>query len=214
MTTNEPIYDSYPQSIAPQGRSSRSSFGLKVVRSIEEMMHVVAVRSAVFISEQSCPYDEEFDGNDFCAMHIVGYRGREPAACIRVRFFADFAKIERLAVRHEYRNTRLSFQIVWAAIEIARKKGYRKIYGHAQERLVNFWSHFGAKPMGNRPRLVFSDFSYTEMLLNAEPDPDPIDLESDPYVIIRPEGAWHKPGLLEESSTRPILSPLRNLHAA
>jgi predicted GNAT family N-acyltransferase len=178
------------------------------------MMHVVAIRSAVFLSEQACPFSEEFDGNDFSATHLIGYRGREPIACIRVRYFADFAKLERLAVRHEYRNSRMSINIVWAAIDLARKKGYTRMYGHAQDRLVKFWSHFGARPMDNRRPLVFSDFSYTEMLLEIDPDPNPISLESDPYVLIRPEGAWHYPGVLEMSADRAPTSPLRKLRAA
>src|SRR3954454_23156574 len=103
------------------------------------MMRVMSIRSAVYIAEQLCPYNEEFDGNDFSATHLIGYVGNEPAACLRVRYFADFAKIERLAVRKEYRKSRLPFQLVRAAIELCRVKGYRRLYGHAQKRLANFW---------------------------------------------------------------------------
>ena len=192
----------------------RHDFEIRVVGAIHQLMHVVAIRSAVFLSEQSCPYHEEFDGNDFCATHLVAYRGREPVACIRIRYFSDFAKLERLAVRHDYRNSRISFKLVWAAIDLARKKGYSKIYGHAQDRLVKFWSHFGARPMRGRRPLVFSDFAYTEMLLETRPAPNPITLGSDAYVIIRPEGDWDRPGILEQSAARPITSPLHNLKAA
>src|SRR5262249_37327661 len=138
----------------------------------------------------------------------------EPIACIRIRYFADFAKIERLAVRHEFRNSRMSFNIVRAAIELIRKKGYRQIYGQAQDRLVKFWGHFGFKPLPKRAELVFSDFSYTEMRMEVEPHPDPITIDSDPYVIIRAEGMWHHSGVLEESATRPVTSPLLDLAQA
>ena len=187
---------------------------VKVAQSIEEMMQAFAVRAAVFMTEQNCPYAEEFDGNDFSATHLIGYRDREPVACIRARYFADFAKLERLAVRHEYRNTRMSFDIVKAGIELVRKKGYRLIYGHAQDRLVKFWAHFGAKPLPKQRDLVFSDFSYTEMVIELEPHPDPITIESDPYEIIRPEGAWHRTGVLDQSATRQVTSPLRDLKVA
>jgi predicted GNAT family N-acyltransferase len=207
-------YDSFHPTASHCLVESNDKYGIKVVRSIDEILHMFSIRSAVFMSEQLCPFAEEFDGNDFCAAHLVGYKGTEPIACVRVRFFADFAKIERLAVRHEYRNTRIGFSIVWAAIELARKKGYCKIYGHAQNRLVKFWSHFGAVPMAGRPPLAFSDFAYTEMLLETTPLADAISLESDPYVLIRPEGAWHKPGILESSTERSVSSPLRKLKAA
>jgi len=194
-------------------RQKRQDFSIKVVHSLSELMHVIAIRSAVYLSEQSCPFDEEFDGNDFACTHLVAYCGRDPVACIRVRYFAEFAKIERLAVCHKYRKSRISFTIVRSAIDLARKKGYSRIYGHAQDRLVKFWSHFGARPIREGQKLVFSDFSYTEMLLETQPLVDQITLDSDPYVLIRPEGEWDRPGILEMSKERPVTSPLRNARA-
>jgi len=214
MGEKTPAYATYRGKDYSDG-SNDKRYRFKVARTLNDMMQVAAIRAAVFMSEQKCPYDEEFDGNDLCAAtHILGYVNDEPAACLRIRFFADFAKIERLAVRHEYRNTRLSFSIVWAGIELARKKGYRTLYGHAQNRLVNFWSRFGFKPVEQGRDIVFSDFAYTEMRADLEPHPDPVSIESDPYIIIRPEGEWHKPGVLEVSSTRPVTSPLANATAA
>ena len=116
-------------------------------------MRVMTIRSAVYMAEQECPYDEEFDGNDFSATHLIGYVGNEPAACLRIRYFADFAKMERLAVRQEFRKTRLAFKVVRAGIELCRTKGYRRIYGHSQKRLLNFWSRFGFKPFEGEPRV-------------------------------------------------------------
>lgn len=208
MSEKLPLYDSYAGKHNANG-SNAKRLSFKCARTLNDMMMVTAIRSAVFMSEQECPYDEEFDGNDLCAAtHILGFVDDEPVACLRVRFFADFAKIERLAVRHEYRNSRMSFQIVWAGIELARKKGYRKLYGHAQERLVKFWSRFGFKPVEEQQGLVFSDFAYTEMYAEIDPHPDPVSIDSDPYIIIRPEGEWHKPGVLEASVTRPVTSPV------
>jgi hypothetical protein len=73
--------------------------GIRVVNGLDDMMRVAAVRSAVYIGEQSCPYDEEFDGNDLAATHLLALVDNEPAGCMRLRFFGDFAKLERLAVR-------------------------------------------------------------------------------------------------------------------
>jgi len=213
MTENVPVYATAKTGLSAVNDQQRK-IGVRVARSLTDMMQVVAIRASVFMSDQSCPYGEEFDGNDFCATHLIGYMGSEPAACIRARFFADFCKLERLAVRAEYRKTRLAFQTVRAGIELARKKGFRRIYGHAQDRLVNFWAHFGAKPLGPNRKLVFSDFSYTEMVIELDPHEDPITIDSDPYVIIRPEGEWHAKGVLDASSLRPVTSPLRDQQAA
>jgi len=187
---------------------------IRVAASLSDLMQVVAIRAAVYLSEQTCPYAEEFDGNDFCGMHLIASIEGEPAGCIRIRFFADFSKLERLAVRHQFRRTSLAFELVRAARELSRLKGYTRIYGHAQDRLVPFWKRFGAKPIEPHRSLVFSDFSYTEMLFETERHPNALSLESDPYVLIRPEGEWDKPGPLEISAQRPVTSPTHNQQAA
>lgn len=197
-----PLYDSY------RGRSTdRRALSVTVAREFNDWLRVAAIRSAVYIGEQECPYEEEFDGNDFTAVHLLGYVGNESAGCIRIRNFADFSKIERLAVRKEFRNTRLSFQLVKAAFELCRAKGYRRVYGHAQRRLLNFWSRFGFVPLPGGKEFVFSDFDYVEIVAELEPHPDAITIGTDPYVIIRPEGRWHEPGILERSAERPVSRP-------
>src|SRR6266571_4071375 len=158
-------------------RSARVSadgktISIRVAASLSDLMQVVAIRGAVYMGEQACPYDEEFGG------------------------------------------TPLVFEIARAAKELCRVKGYTRIYGHALERLIPFWKRLGARPMEPRRPVIFSDFSYTEMLIPTERHPNALSLESDPYVLIRPEGEWDKPGPLEVSAQRPVTSPLRNQQAA
>jgi predicted GNAT family N-acyltransferase len=196
-----PLYDSYRRD-AGDGQVS-----VTVARTFEDLMRMASLRSAVYIGEQECPYEEEFDGNDLAATHLIGYVGNEPAACLRIRFFAEFAKLERLAVRKEFRNTRLSFQIVRAAIRLCQMKGYRRLYGHSQKRLVNFWGRFGFRPLEGAKEFVFSDFDYVELVADVEKDPNSIAIGADPYVIIRPEGRWHVPGILERSASRQVTRP-------
>ena len=199
-----PIYDGYE---GAQVRTNKNRLSITVARSLNDMMRVMTIRSAVYMAEQECPYDEEFDGNDFSATHLIGYVGNEPAACLRIRYFADFVKMERLAVRREFRKTRLAFKVVRAGIELCRAKGYRKIYGHSQKRLVNFWSRFGFRPFEGSREFVFSDFDYVEVALDMTPHPQAISIGVDPYIMIRPEGRWHTPGILERSAIRPATRP-------
>jgi hypothetical protein len=58
---------------------------------------------------------------------------------------------------------------------------------------------------------VFSDFRYTEMILDLEPVADRISLECEPMVVLRPEGDWDRPGVLEFSSARGARRPTENL---
>jgi predicted GNAT family N-acyltransferase len=196
-----PLYDGYR--VGAKGRD----LSVTIARTLEDVMRVMTIRSAIYLGEQNCPYEEEFDGNDFSATHLIGYVGNEPAACLRIRYFADFAKIERLAVRKEFRNTRLAFQLVRAGIELCRVKGYRRLYGHAQKRLANFWARFGFRTFDGGRELIFSDFDYVEMVLDAERHPKAISIGVDPYIMIRPEGRWHVPGILERSAIRPVTRP-------
>jgi len=131
----------------------------------------------------------------------------EPAACLRVRYFAGFVKIERLAVLPRFRRTLIAKDVVERALEICRRKGYTKMYGQSQMRLVSFWERFGFKPMQKDARLVFSDHAYVEIVGDIAPHPHPLTPESDPLMLIRPEGNWDEPGVLDHSASRPPTNP-------
>ena len=68
-----PIYDSYRVSNGP------TQVGITVARTIDDVLRAFSIRSAVYCAEQHCPHEEEFDGNDFSATHLLGYIGHEPA---------------------------------------------------------------------------------------------------------------------------------------
>lgn len=199
---------------ATQAAAPRKTLDVRVARSFEDLMRVVTIRAAVYMAEQNCPYAEEFDGNDFSGTHMIGFVGNEPAACLRIRYFAGFAKLERVAVRHEYRKTRISFRIIRDALDFCRRKGFTKIYGHARDELVPLWRMFGFREMPNGTPVVFSDFSYTEMINDSLPVDNAIALGTDPYVLLRPEGEWDTPSLLEESASRDASRQIRNLSEA
>lgn len=177
---------------------------VRVARSIDDFMRAAVIRGAVFVGEQECPYDEEFDGNDFTATHLIGYVGGEPAGCLRIRYFSDFAKLERLVVRKEFRSLGLAREIVRFGVEFCRTKGYSRICSYAQKRLTKFWNKCGFSIPDNRREFVFSDFDYIEMVCDTKRAAATVSLETDPYVVIRPEGAWQETGILERSKTRGV----------
>ncbi|MEK6637685.1 MAG: GNAT family N-acetyltransferase [Pseudomonadota bacterium] len=180
---------------------TRKNIKTKIARTFEDMSQVISVRSATYIAEQCCHYSEEFDGNDFCATHIIGYVNGDPAGCVRLRFFASFAKIERLAVRPDYRGSRLAFVLARQAINHCQKKGYTKIYGHARLDLVSFWKMFGFVRRDKRPEFAFANIKYAELELDCEQLKEAISLMNDPMTLIRPEGDWDRPGPLDRSES-------------
>ena len=182
---------------------------VSVARTLNEMMEVMAVRTLVYMGEQTCPFDEEYDGNDFCgATHMLLRAGGEPIGVLRLRWFADFCKLERVAVRREHRGGPGTLALVRAAFSLAERKGYERMLGHAQVRLVPFWKrHFNFEPRAGRPHFTFSDHDYLEIEAPIRSTDDSISIDSDPLVLLRPEGEWHFPGVLDRSSKRVATNP-------
>ncbi|WP_309643270.1 GNAT family N-acetyltransferase [Phenylobacterium sp.] len=176
-----------------------------VCRTLNDLMQAMAVRSLVYMGEQACPYDEEFDGNDFAgATHLLLRRDGEPIGTLRVRWFADFAKVERVAVRREHRGGRATLMLILAAKRLAEKKNYRKILGYGQVRLIPFWQqYFNAHVREDREGFVVSDHDYVEMIVEGAPPSDALTLDSSALELLRPEGAWGEAGVLDRSTARP-----------
>jgi predicted GNAT family N-acyltransferase len=173
---------------------------LKIVASSEELQQALAVRTIVYVAEQKCPYHEEFDGNDFAATQVLGLVDGEPAVTARIRYFGDFAKLERLAIRREYRGRGYGHELIRFLVDFCRRKGYGCIYLHAQRRLVRFYEKYGFKPY--REEFCFSDHGYVEMVAQLSPARDSLSLTAGPMVLIRPEGCWDEEGVLDRSTQR------------
>ena len=69
--------------VAVERRQRNHHAEVRIARSFDDLLMVYSVRSAVYIAEQECPFAEEFDGNDHCATHLIGFIKGEPAGCIR-----------------------------------------------------------------------------------------------------------------------------------
>ena len=176
---------------------------VRVARSLDDLQRISVVRALVYMSEQECPYDEEFDGNDFVgATHIIAESDGEPLGCLRVRWFSDFAKIERVCVRKHHRSGRAARAMMAEATEIIRRKGYKTYIGQVQAHLLPYWKRYGLVHREHRGEFVFSDRAYAEVEAHLEPHPMAITTESDPLVIDRPEGDWDRPGPLDRSVMR------------
>lgn len=199
------------RSLTPARRVFESnSLEVAVASTLNDLMQVVALRAMVYMSEQVCPYDEEFDGNDFAgSTHLIVRRFGEPVGVVRLRWFADFCKIERAAVRREERGGTITMALINAAVDLAEQKGYRILIAHAQERLVPYWEReFGFVAREGRPMFIFSDHAYVEVVKELHPPADALNLDSDPMVLVRPEGAWDRPGVLDRSAGRPATNPV------
>ncbi len=186
-------------------RTLDDRYTIGVARTLDDQFQCMMVRGLVYIGEQNSPYPEEFDGNDHSATHVLLREDDEPVGALRIRYFGEFAKIERVAIRAPYQGRGLGAPLFGYAIALIKYKGYRKIYGHSQERLLSFYRKFGMKPI-SKP-FHFSDHVYYEVLCTVEGGGRSLSLESDPMQLLRPEGRWDERGIMELSQDRDPTNP-------
>ncbi|PSQ79986.1 MAG: GNAT family N-acetyltransferase [Bacteroidetes bacterium QS_8_68_15] len=117
-----------------------------------------AIRRRVFIEEQDCPPEEEFDAHDAESRHLVGYaeeEGGEAVAVARWRAVrtssgTPAAKLERFAVLPSHRGRGHGRALVRRAIREAQRAGLDVQMVHAQARLEDFYADFGFERRGER----------------------------------------------------------------
>jgi predicted GNAT family N-acyltransferase len=189
-----------------QSNHRSNDLRVEIVRDLADFMKVVALRSAVFLAEQDCPYAEEFDNNDLSSLHLLAYLRGEPVATLRIRWFANFAKIERVCVMKHVRGGAVVKLMIETAVETISRKGYLHILGYIQKRLVPFWKQLGFLPRENRQGFRFSDFDYVECSRQLEPRENALTMDTDPYQLMRPEGDWDHESVLDRSALRPAVA--------
>ena len=64
---------------------AKSETTVSMVKSMEEMQKAYDIRRQVFVVEGEESEEVEFDGNDFCAAHLLAHWKGEPVATMRMR---------------------------------------------------------------------------------------------------------------------------------
>jgi predicted GNAT family N-acyltransferase len=186
------LFDTY----IPGANAGTKKLSVTVVHKLDDLLKVFAIRAATYLEDQYIPYEEDVDGNDFTATHLLGFVGDEPAACLRIRYFAGFVKFERLAVLPRFRG-KLALLMIRAGIAFVQLKGYRRIYGQVAENITNLWKHFGAKQRRGDGIQYLTDQTYYEMDIELGSADVVLNEFSGASVLVRPEGQWDRAGILE-----------------
>jgi len=110
------------------------------------------IRVEVFISEQGCPPDEEWDGFDGRSRHLLAWLGTEAIGVARWRTVTyagrSVAKLERFAIRKDYRGRGLGRALILQTMQDARLAGFREYLVHAQTYLADLYADLGFVPEG------------------------------------------------------------------
>ncbi len=119
--------------------------------STTELYSILQLRSAVFVVEQQCIY-QDMDGYDMKALHIMGYRDKEVIAYTRIfrpGEYADKASISRVLVNHSERDKGYGREIMKAAIAAVNEHfKTTSIELSAQTYLKKFYTSLGFRETG------------------------------------------------------------------
>ncbi len=117
-----------------------------------------AIRQQVFVDEQGCPPQLEWDEHDRPAArgrachHLLGFVDGEPVATARWRAVDvggwAAAKMERFAVLAPWRGSGYGRALVAHALADARTSGQARFVLHAQAHLRPFYEAFGFQVVG------------------------------------------------------------------
>lgn len=111
-----------------------------------EMYNLLSLRTAVFVVEQNCPY-QELDGKDQVAQHLwlENEAGEVVALCRLLPQGLSFAEasIGRVLVNPAYRGENWGRALVKAALEVLQQAGEVAVTIEAQYYLRDFYRGFG-----------------------------------------------------------------------
>ncbi|WP_244486818.1 GNAT family N-acetyltransferase [Aurantimonas sp. Leaf443] len=177
-----------------------NSVRIELVTTYEQLLHAYAVRSICFMEEHSVRARQNYDGNDYQSTHIIVYEDDEPVGTARVRWFRDFAKIERTCFRKEHRRPEIIKATAQFIFDHAARKGYDKVITHAKPAYARLWRILlGFKPAQGKEPVLFEghDEPYLELVKTIVPAVDAIDADTSSAVLFRIEGQWDQPSEFE-----------------
>jgi len=108
----------------------------------------IALRIAVFCGEQGVTRDEEIDGLDETARHLLARVAGRPAGTLRLRRDGPVAKIERVCVDGRHRGAGLGAALLRKALRLAAEDGASEARLGAQVSALGFYERLGFAAQG------------------------------------------------------------------
>jgi predicted GNAT family N-acyltransferase len=150
--------------------TSTDTLRIKPVQSDDEWEKAREIRTTVFIDEQDCPPEEEWDGHDETSRHLLALVDGEAVGTARWRTVPHrgelVAKLERFAVLPDRREQGVGQALVERAVRDARRAGFSTCLIHAQDHLEDWYAGFGFRSTGRR--FEEAGIPHVEMVRAAE----------------------------------------------
>lgn len=119
-----------------------------------------AIRYTVFVEEQQVPVDEEWDGRDAAAIHVLAVTdAAQPVGTARL---LDDGQIGRMAVLREYRRRGIGSALLQRLLTIAATRHITGLFLNAQIDAVDFYRCHGFEGVG--PTFVEAGIVHLKMI--------------------------------------------------
>ena len=120
---------------------------VKKVTAQQDLEKVFAIRKEVFVYEQNCPPELEWEYEDE-SNHFLATVNNEPAGAARWRKTANGYKLERFAVLKKFRGFGVGQALVKAVLaDLPANANY--VYLHAQIQAVGLYEKFAFEKLGD-----------------------------------------------------------------
>ena len=106
------------------------------------------LRREVFMVEQGVSLEDEFDGKDPDATHIVTVQDGEVVGVLRILWLPEHAKIGRFAVKKSLRDQGIGSRLFHTALSFIDRKGQDQVMLEAQIDRIGFYENFGFEAYG------------------------------------------------------------------
>ena len=138
----------------------------------DDMEGAFALRRAIFIGEQNVDPEEEWDGRDDAAVHVVAVMGEEIVGTGRLLIDEGetTCRIGRMAVRQNLRRHGIGDGILTLLESAARERGFRQALLHAQTYVKEFYAQAGYTEQGE----VFMEAGHRAHRHDKGPNPRPL----------------------------------------
>ncbi len=109
-----------------------------------DMQGAFAVRTRVFCDEQGVPLEEELDGRDEQALHLVAVApGGEIIGTLRLLFAQTTVKVGRVAVERSWRGRAIASRMLSMALEESVARGAAQARLASQVEVVDLYRRAG-----------------------------------------------------------------------
>ncbi|MBC7920948.1 MAG: GNAT family N-acetyltransferase [Ferruginibacter sp.] len=125
----------------------------RLITQPDHLREAFRIREEVFVREQNVPAEEEYDAHEDVSRHFLALRDGQPCGTARWRFTDYGIKLERFAVRKDFRGQGVGSALVQAVLDdIGAVEGTRGklVYMHAQLTAMPLYAKFGFRPVGDR----------------------------------------------------------------